>query len=442
MMRYVRIFYNTTSGFQPATRSTSTGGIIGTAASGPTEKFLLTSPSGDEFDMITVGSPLYNAINSFYKQPNTRRCWCIKMGSRNENVTGMIPAPSPDGNRVTFQLPQANITSISELRVNGTAYTHVGSSPGDGEYTASLSAGTVTFGSAPARGSTIEVDYEIDALQSAFRALRNEDISFLMIAGQQNLSTYMKLVDEVALASASGYYRMAVMSLPEGQALTRDLDDEGYFYSDWPLYLQNARSILVAHKIPLDSVNEDPAGAMMGTICGVPIQQSLTLRPVVCTTTSRFTAGELYVFKEKHVCVLDMAIRGNSGKYVSYGFTLDGSSTRRYIDQVRVYDDLAFSTESTLTNPNVIGYLKYNSSGFASLRSWIASVTNAKIRAGIIDGIDYVNIPAETLVLASDLTEAEEIELNALMNSRKVPDVEMGVDYRGAMEDIEITLVM
>ncbi|MHC1591776.1 MAG: hypothetical protein ACXQS8_06805 [Candidatus Helarchaeales archaeon] len=441
-MRYVRVFVDTTAGFQPATRSTSTGGIIGEASSAPTGKFLLTKPSGSEFDMITVGSPLYNAIVSFYKQPNTRECWCIRMPSANEVITGMVPSPAPNGTRTTFQLPQANITSISDLRVDGTSYTYVGASPGPGEFSASLTAGTVTLGEAPASGSTIEVDYEIDALQSAFRALRNEDISFLMIAGQQTLSTYMKLVDEVELASASGRYRMAVMSLPEGQALTRELDSEGYFYSDWPLYLQSPRAILVAHKIPLSTVNEDPAAAMMGTICGVPIQQSLTLRPVVCTTTEKFTEGELYTFKQKQVCVLDMPFSHTTGKYVSYGFTLDGSSTRKYIDQVRVYDDLAFSIESTLMNPNVIGKLKYNAAGFASLRAWIASVTNAKIRAGIIDGINYVAIPAETLVLTKSRTEAEEIELKSLINSRGVPDTKIGVDYRGAMEDLDITLVV
>jgi len=441
--RYVRVFLDTTAGFQPATRSLSTGGIIGDSATGPTEKFLLTKPSGDEFDTIEIGSYLYNAINSFYKQRNARECWCIRTPSANQDITGMVPSPLPNGTRTQFQLPQANITTLNEVRVDNVVFTYVGASPGTGEYSASLAAGTITFGEAPADGSIVEADYEIDTIQSAFRALRDEDIAFLVVAGQQNLSTYLQLRDEVELASASGYYRLGIMSLPEEQALTRDLDSEGYRYSDWPTYLQSERSILVAHKIPLDTVNEDPVGAMMGCICGNVIQQSLTLRPIVCTMTEKFTAGERYSFNAKQVSLIDMPFSPhNTGKYIRKGYTLSGSTSTKYIDQMRVYDDFAYTLESTLTNPNVIGKLKMNSAGFATLKSWIMAVGNSKIRNEIIDDIRYITIPLETLANTRNRIEAEEIEFRLANNSRQVPNIRVGVDYRGAMEELEIFAVV
>jgi len=441
-MRYVKVFRDTTAGFQPATRSVSRAGIIGSSESGPSKKFLLTKPSGDEFDSITIGSNLYNAINSFYKQPNTRECWCVRLDSVNKHITASVPSPLPNGIKKQFQLPNANVTSIDAVRIDGNAYSYVGSSPSTGEYTASLSAGTITFGNAPETSSIIEVDYSIDALQSAYSQLRNEDIAFLILAGDQPLSKYLTLLDEVELASASGRYRMAIHSLPEGQSLTRDFDDEGYRYSDWPTYLQSERSILVAHKIPLNDVNEDASGTVMGVICGQPVEQSLTLRPVNCTTIDKFTAGEMQSFLAKQVCVIDMPFSHTTGKYISKGFTLSGSTSTKYIDQMRVYDDLAYDVENTLENPNVIGKLKYNASGFSSLRAWIASVTNKKIREGKIDAITYVTIPIEALALLSNLSAAEAIELRNASNSRAVGSIRIGVDYRGAMEDIEITLVV
>lgn len=440
-MRYVRVFVDTTAGFQPATRSVSRAGIIGTSAAGPTEKFLLTKPSGDEFDTITVGSDLYNAINSFYKQRNARECWCVRISSENTTVTGMIPSPAPNGSRTEFQLPQMNITTISAVRVNGVVFTYVGASPGAGEYTASLAAGTISLGAAPASGSIIETDYEIDALQTAFMALRNEDIALEMIAGDQLLTIYQKLVDEVTLASASGRYRLAVMHLPSGQSLTRDLDSEGYRYSDWPTLLQSERGILVQH-IVLDTVNEDASGAMMGTIAGNLLWQSLTLRPVVCTQIDKFTDGEIYTATSKQVCVFDIPFTNSTGKYITYGFTLSGTTSTKYIDQMRVYDDCAYSLETTLENPNVIGKLKYNTAGFSSLRSWIMAVLQPKIDIGEIDAVNYITIPAETLVNTTNRTEAEEIELQLLINSRAVPDIRIGIDYRGAMEDLELYMIV
>ena len=102
-MRYVRVFVDSTAGFQPATRSDSRAGIIGTSASGPTGKFLLTKPSGDEFDSITVGSALYNGILSFYSQPNTRELWCVRMPSANQVITGMVPSPATNGSPIMME---------------------------------------------------------------------------------------------------------------------------------------------------------------------------------------------------------------------------------------------------------------------------------------------------------------------------------------------------
>jgi len=444
MLKYVRVFLNTIGGTQPATRSVSTGCVIAQAASGPTGKFLLTKPAGDEFDTITVNSDLYNAIVSFYSQRNARELWCVRYdSSNNSNITGEVLSPLTNGVRTEFQLQMANITNLGELRLDDVALTPVAGSPGADEYSISLAAGTVTLGEAPDTGSILEADYTIDALQSAFMDVRDEDIALMCLGGDWDLSTYMTLVDEMVKASAAGRYRMCQVALPSGQALTREYDEEGYRYSEWPAYLESERCSLIAHKIP-ESANEDAAAALMGTIASVRINKSLTAENVVCTQNSYFTPSETYSMTRRGVIYLDRMQANETAKRISYGTTLSPTSSTKYIDQIRVYDDLAFTVEATVNSPLVIGTLPYNTPGLTTLSNYIRAAVEQKVRFKILEKLNYINIPQLTLSQLKDqgrLTEAEEIEFRQYTNSRYVSGVEVGFDYRGAIEGVEIYLI-
>lgn len=442
-MKYVRTYRDTTRGYQPATRSVSTASLIGTSEDGPTGKFLLTKPSGDNFDTLTENSNLYNGIVSFYQQRNPRELWCVRLDSDNtSNITGEVLSPRPNGSRTQFQLSLANITTLSELRVNDTAYTLAAGSPGEGEYTVSLTAGTVTLGDAPSTGDIVDADYSIDALNSAFMSLRNEDIALMALAGDYPLTTYMKLVDEVVKASADGQYRLAIMQLPTGQPLDRTFDSEGYRYSNWPDYLESERAILVAHKNPADA-NEDAAAAVMGEIASEKVESSLTAKPVSITQYEYFTASEVYSMNQRNIVVLDR-FPNSTQKIIARGKTLSADSSIEYIDKIRVLDDIAYTVEAFVNSPLVIGRLKYNTPGLTGLANVIRGSLGYKIRIGEIEGIEELTIPALSLSQLKDsgsLTADEEIEFRAMIESRTVGNVRVVIDYRGAIEDVDIYLI-
>lgn len=444
MIRYVRITLDTTAAYQPATRSWGVGGIIGESSTGPTDAFLLTYPGGTEYDALESNSPLKIAIDSFYAQPNTMDCWCVRFrsGAGTTTVSNEVPSPLPNGVAVTFQLQNANITSIDALDINGTVYTYA-ATPGAGEYSQDLTLGQVTIGGdALASGATINVDYTIDALQSSFRALRDKDIQLEMIAGCTTLTQLMQLVDEVTLASASSRYRIAFGMLPSGQPLTSQLDDEGYQYRNWIQYLQSPRMSLVAHKIPADAY-EDAAANVMGVAAGLKPWRSLTLRPVQCTQIYNFTDTELRAFYNAQCIVLDDPYMvSGTGKYITYGFNLSGDSALKYVDTMRVLDDLAFILEAGLTNPNIIGMLKYNSTGLDSLKAHIMAILQPRVDIGEFEAVTYINIPVEVYIDKQTRSEVEELIVRNAKVSRTVSNISVGIDYRGAIEGIDLELVV
>ena len=133
---------------------------------------------------------------------------------------------------------------------------------------------------------------------------------------------------------------------------------------------------------------------------------------------SEFVFGENYAFSES--------------------FTLSNDGFKKYIDAMRVIDDVSFKVRATLTNPAILGTIKLATPpGMARLRVTINRLFNSLVASGEIDSYSVL-IPGEEIVNkpTSQRSASELATLQAMITERKFRLV-VDIKYSGSVHYLD-----
>jgi len=434
MSDYVTVILSTEAYWQPPFRSVGNGCLIGNGGGSVPESFWLRRPNGSIYDAIAAGSDLKNGLDAWFSQRNAERVLCINTGSVNAaSVLDQVPRPLPDGSQTTFFVAANPVQSIDAVTIirNTTeydlpegGYSYVALQSG-GEYT-----GQVTITPAPERGDIIYVDYTVDALSNAFRLSMTEDVQFVVLCNETNLTNLDYLQRHVDLAFASIRFRMGVAMLPQSQTLTGT-------YRNWPQTLSSDYMILVAH-----NSSDDAAAAFAGVLSGMRVFDDPILAPVNIDYTGTFTDNDHLAFQQNQVVCIDRYFSNELGLRALRNFTLSGTSDRKYIDFVRTYQDLMWRLISTLDSPNVIGKINYTSTGMANLRERIYSAFRIPIEIGEIVDLIGIDIPLEEIIETpyAQRDSADRIVLQLAKAQRRLDNITVTYEAQSWVNDLNLIL--
>lgn len=416
MSNYVTVVLSTEAHWQPPFRSVGNGCLIGNGGASAPASFWLTRPSGSNYGTIATDSDLKNAVDIWFSQRNAERVFCINTGSVNAAARlDEMPRPLPDGEETVFFVSASPVESIDAVSIVRSATEYELPEAGytyEAEQVGGLYTGRVTITPAPERSDIIWVDYTIDALSNAFRLAMSEDVQFVVLCNETNITNLEYLERHVDLAFASIRFRMGVAMLPQGQTLTGT-------YRSYPQTLSSDNMILVAHNSP-----DDAAAAFAGVLSGLRVFDDPILAPVNIDYSGTFTDNDHLAFLQSQVVCIDRYYSNELGLRALRNFTLSGTSDRKYIDFVRTYQDLMWRLISTLDNPNVIGKISYTPVGMANLRERIYSAFRIPIEIGEIVDLVGIDIPVEEIIetaIASrtveDIATPSMLRLNHLPNA-------------------------
>jgi len=271
----------------------------------------------------------------------------------------------------------------------------------------------------------------IEDLNVQFVVLAN---TTLVAANTGDAGSVTKLVAHVDSVSNSGdgRERMAVVMLPKASTDTALVAGA----------LASERAIYIAHKS-----DQDAAAAVAGTVAGYPPHVSMLLKPVAITSAP-FTSTEIDLLNLTENFGSGPAGKGvnwlttpalipGGGVYMGEGYT-GKPAGKKYIDLVRVCDDISFQLKARLIRS--VGELRISRSGLRSLVVQMEAVLDPLVTAGVIESHEVI-VPILDLLDAdpATLTPAQLQVINDAQANRVV-EVQAAVDYAGAVHRIAITL--
>lgn len=198
----------------------------------------------------------------------------------------------------------------------------------------------------------------------------------------------------------------------------------------------NDRMIVIAHQSKRD-INVMAAAVLSR----LQPQESLLLKSVVGDmSTGNFTDSDYndtFIDNQIVSLVNSEFITGEQYRFTE-SFTLSSDSFKKYIDAMRVIDDVSFKIRATLTNPSLLGTVKLATpQGMSRLRTTVVRFMNTLRDVGEID--DYsVLIPGEEIVNKprNQRTAEEDATLKAMVAERKFK-VLVDIIYTGAVHYLD-----
>ena len=260
--------------------------------------------------------------------------------------------------------------------------------------------------------------------------LANTPVDAASTAADGPINLLSSHVTSVSNTGADGLERMGVAMLEKGSA-------------DPTKILANERMVYVAHQS-----EQDAAAAVAGTIAGYEPAVSLLLKPVRITSPS-FTPAQIDALNGDEVSTSGPAGKGvnwltspslipGNGVYMGEGYTGDPSQGKKYIDVVRVVDDVSFRLKAQLINS--IGNVRISRSGLRALIAQMEAILNPLLDDGTLNSFELV-VPLLTLLDKDPATlTADEAALIHAAEVARLVQVAAALEYAGAIHRISITL--
>lgn len=241
-------------------------------------------------------------------------------------------------------------------------------------------------------------------------------------------------VTTVSNTGADGQERIGVAMLAKGSTDTTVVAGT----------LASERMVYIAHKSDADA-----AAAVAGTIASYDPPTSLLLKPVNIST-GLFTPTDIQTING----AVETDTSGPTGQgvnwltspnlipgggvYMGEGYTGNPGGGKKYIDIVRVIDDLSFKLKAQLIK--TIGTLRINRADLRTLVTQIEVVLIPEVDSGVLDSFQ-VHVPLLTILDKPDSarTPEENAALTAAHANRLV-QVAIAVSYAAAIHRITINL--
>lgn len=288
------------------------------------------------------------------------------------------------------------------------------------------------------------VDVNIAATQAnlttALDKLAMKDVQCVMIANapasDETNAALLALADHVAGGTANATERVGVFMLAAG-------DDGTGLATTLPSgsVKENNRLIGIAH----NNGSYDVAAAVSGLLSSLDPWESPVMKSItgIGTPTADFTNTQFTNMAAAQINpIFDPLYYAGSSLVLKTEYTLGATAEGIYlVDVRRVIDDIVYKLKTGLTVPAVIGGVRINKAGMASLRNYINSIMQTAVNAGEIDSFS-VNIPVATaLAVAANSRTAAQATLITNARTNRTVDAEISIEYSGAVHTLDIDVL-
>lgn len=272
------------------------------------------------------------------------------------------------------------------------------------------------------------------SVKAALAKIEGYDVQVVALAGIVEEADNAYISDALANhVTASATERIGVFQLDKAEdASTMPTAIGGL------LTANSSRLFGVAH-----NSDSEVACAVAGLISGLKVYQSPLVKPIEnVTQTVGFTRTQISALETLQINVLGKPTYGTSNSPVLLSaYTLGTSAAGiNFIDTRRVIDDLAYQLKATLTNPNIIGEVRINKTGLATLLNRMSGLMQNCVTSGEIDSYS-INIPVLNALSksASSRSDAEITLIETARTSRAVSG-QIAVEYSGVLHLINIAV--
>lgn len=276
-------------------------------------------------------------------------------------------------------------------------------------------------------------------IATALDSLAAKDVQIVMIANTTettvsgSISTALK---EHVAAGAAATERIGVFMLEA----TEDSATMPAAIAS-ALVANTTRLMAIAH----NNGTTDVAAAVAGLLSSLDPWESPVMKTIsgLGTPTADFTTTQFSAMATAHINpIFDPLYFAGNSLVLKSEYTLGAESDGIYlVDVRRAIDDIVYKLKTGLTIPAVIGNIRVNKSGMASLRNYINSIMQTAVNDGEIDSF-AVNIPVAT-ALAVDVnsrTTTQALAITTARTNRNI-DVEIAIEYSGAVHTLDIDVL-
>jgi len=250
----------------------------------------------------------------------------------------------------------------------------------------------------------------------------------------------VQLVNHVTAISNTGGDGMERIGVA---MLQRDVSDPTVISGNTALV--NERMVYIAHRS-----DDDAAAAVAGTIAGYEPAVSLVLKPVNLRT-DLFTPTQIQTINgavEDRTTgptgagvnwLTHPTLIPGSGVYMGEGYTGNPGGGKKFIDIVRVIDDVSFKLKAQLIA--TIGTLRISRAGLRTLISQMQVVLIPMVDSGILDDFQ-IHVPLLTILDKPETARTpEEQAAITQAHAQRLVQVVAAVSYAAAIHRISIDLV-
>lgn len=272
----------------------------------------------------------------------------------------------------------------------------------------------------------------LSSVVEALEKLEGYDIQIVALAGLSETAdiTYITtaLADHVYAAATE---RVGVFQLATGEdATTMPTAISGM------LSANKSRMFGIAH-----NSSNDVACAVAGRIASLKPWESPFLKALVgISQTVGFTNTQITALETAQINVLVDPLYLTGTDYVLGSAFVQGSSGSgiNFIDTRRTIDDIAYKIKAALTDPNIIGTIRINKPGLATLMNKLAGLLQTCVAVTEIDGYT-ITIPVLN-ALAKDESARSNAETTLITTARtsRTVNVDVEVEYVGVLHLITI----
>jgi hypothetical protein len=275
------------------------------------------------------------------------------------------------------------------------------------------------------------------ALPVQIVVLANMPMTSAAIAASGPVVQLVNHVTSVSNTGSDGMERIGIAMLP------RDAADPTFLSSNTTLV--NERMVYIAHRS-----DDDAAAAVAGTIAGYEPAVSLVLKPVNIQT-QLFTPTQIQTINgavEDRTTgptgagvnwLTHPTLIPGAGVYLGEGYTGNPGGGKKFVDIVRVIDDVSFKLKAQLIT--TIGSLRISRAGLRTLISQMQVVLLPMVDSGILDDFQ-IHVPLLTILDKPEnaRTPDEQAALTQA-HAQRLVQVVVAVSYAAAIHRISIDLV-
>ncbi len=457
--------------FSLAQRGWGTGGLIGfdnsAGFSGNNPFYMEGTDSSPEYNSLDSGSKLKMSIDNVYGQDGMsgKGLWAYRIpstltgGQLVQQPCSLIAVNVPPETYKHWRTPMSPIKTLDKVYIDwndgyGLIEQTITTNYAEDAAENGLKTGKFLFtsvlathaGTTGAMLSTNKVysTFSIDAVSTAFKALREKDIQFeslsydplAMLAGNCYAGNLVKDVAalklEVTSRSNSGYGTMAIGMLPYNKNLSDNLEtyggDSGKVFRDLRNVLgQPKRIMLIAHKS-----TEDVAAELMAVLMKLHPRLAVFLSSISTNQTENWSMTEQKDFQDNQINFVGFERALNNAMVVHVGKTL-GTGKNANPAYIRCKDDILFSVGVAIVQLLAAKNTFMNMEGCSNLRICIRDTVLARATMRICDGFGDCYIPAEA-ILKTPTSEAAQ----ALKTAGKFEQIEFTYIWAGNPEHVGI----